>query len=135
MVVPTGRGTLSEKLLASQQLPGSCLRLCFLPLTGSPHTQCHSTSPGTLTDCWLLMGGVCVAAVCQDISWVSFSLLSLWVGARSDMGCPSHSNCTVPAGASPATPQDESVSWPTVSSLHGNLSEECLVSHRACVRF
>lgn len=76
-----------------------------------------------------------MAAVCQDISWVSFSLLSLWVGARSDMGCLSHSNCTAPAGVSPATPQDESVSWPTVSYLHGNLSEGRLVSHRACVRF
>lgn len=78
MAVPTGRGMLSEKLLAFQQLPGSCLRLCFLSLSGSPHAQCCSVPPGALTDCWLLMGGVCVAAVCQGISW--FPSLSLTCG-------------------------------------------------------
>lgn len=136
MVVPSGRGMLSEKLLTFQQLPGSCLRLCFLSLSGSAHIQCCSVSPRALTDCWLLMGGVCVAAVCQGISWFpSFSLACGWaLGETWDIR---HTvpNCIVPAGASPATPQDELMSWLTVSSLHGNLSEEGLVSHHGCVRF
>lgn len=135
MVVPSGRGMLSEKLLTFQQLPGSCLRLCFLSLSGSAHIQCRSVSPRALTDCWLLMGGVCVAAVCQGISWFpSFSLACGWaLGETWDI------RHTVTALS------QLGLLWPPFKmnqcpgslceNLHGNLSEEGLVSHHACVRF